>query len=40
MMDKWKVFVSGPELLDDIRRRPDDEVSLTESVEAVRFRML
>nr|BED42928.1 cytochrome P450 monooxygenase [Trametes versicolor] len=34
MMDKWKVFVSSPELLDDIRRRPDDEVSLTESVEA------
>lgn len=37
MMDKWKVFVSGPELLDDIRRRSDAEMSFAESVEDVRF---
>ncbi|OJT14393.1 Ent-kaurene oxidase [Trametes pubescens] len=33
MLDKWMVFVSGPEVLDDIRRRPDEEVSFAESVE-------
>nr|BED42929.1 cytochrome P450 monooxygenase [Trametes versicolor] len=33
MMDRWMVFLSGPEVLDDIRRRPDEEVSFSESVE-------
>lgn len=39
MMDRWMVFLSGPEVLDDIRRRPDEEVSFSESVEDVRIRM-
>ncbi len=37
MMDHWMVFVSGPEVLDDIRRRSDEEVSLSELIEDVRI---
>ncbi|KAL1951299.1 hypothetical protein VTO73DRAFT_448 [Trametes versicolor] len=33
MMDKWMVFISGPEALDDIRRRPHEEVSFAELIE-------
>ncbi|TFK66593.1 cytochrome P450 [Pluteus cervinus] len=31
MMDRWSVVVSGPELYDEFRRRPDDELSFHEA---------
>ncbi len=34
-LDKWLVVVSGPEMLDELRRRPDDEVSFLEGAEEV-----
>lgn len=33
------VFISGPEVLDDIRRRPHEEVSFAELIEDVRIKM-
>ncbi|KAI0640040.1 cytochrome P450 [Trametes polyzona] len=33
MWDRWVVFVSGGDMIEDIRRRPDDEMSFQESVE-------
>ena len=35
--DKWLVVVSGPKMVDDLRKRPDDEASFTESVEEARL---
>ena len=35
-LDKWLVVVSGPEMLDELRRRPDEEVSFLEGAEEVR----
>ena len=32
----WLVVVSGSEMIDDLRRRPDDEVSFLEGAEEVR----
>ena len=34
--DKWLVVVSGSEMLDELRRRPDDELSFLEGAEEVR----
>lgn len=34
--DKWVVVVSGSEMLGDLVRRPDEELSLQEGVEEVR----
>ena len=34
--DMWLVVVSGSEMIDDLRRRPDDEVSFLEGAEEVR----
>ena len=33
--DKWLVVVSGSHLLDELRRRPDSELSFAEGVEEV-----
>ncbi|RPD62649.1 cytochrome P450 [Lentinus tigrinus ALCF2SS1-7] len=35
LFDQWLVVVSGPKMVDDLRKRPDDEASFTESVEEV-----
>ncbi|TFK91861.1 cytochrome P450 [Polyporus arcularius HHB13444] len=35
LFDQWLVVVSGPKLVDDLRKRPDDEASFTESVEEI-----
>ncbi|KAI0640041.1 cytochrome P450 [Trametes polyzona] len=32
LLDQWVVVVSGPKMVDELRRRPDDELSFTESV--------
>lgn len=34
-MDQWIVFVSSPAMLDDIKHRPDDQLSLIESFKDV-----
>ncbi|KAI0640042.1 cytochrome P450 [Trametes polyzona] len=31
--DRWAVVLSGPRMVDELRRRPEDEFSLTESIE-------
>ncbi|KAH9849240.1 cytochrome P450 [Lenzites betulinus] len=33
MWDRWVVFISGRDLIEDVRRRPDAEMSFSESVE-------
>ncbi|KAI8990628.1 cytochrome P450 [Trametes punicea] len=33
LFDKWVVVASGPEMVKDIRRRPDDELSFSEGVD-------
>lgn len=35
LLDRWMVIVSGPKLVEDIRRRPEDELSFTATVETV-----
>lgn len=32
LLDQWIVVVSGPKMVDELRRRPDDELSFSESV--------
>ncbi|KAI0368877.1 cytochrome P450 [Pilatotrama ljubarskyi] len=32
MLDNWMVVVSGPKLVDELRRRPDDELSFVEAI--------
>ena len=34
-MDQWMVVVSGHKLVEEMRRRPDDELSFTEAIESV-----
>ena len=34
--DRWLVVISGRKLIEDLRKRPDDEVSFTEAIEDVR----
>lgn len=36
MADKWLVVVSGPKMIDELRRRPDEELSFIASVDDVR----
>ncbi|KAI0334069.1 cytochrome P450 [Cubamyces sp. BRFM 1775] len=33
MFDTWMVYVSGPELIDEMKRRPDDELSFHEGAD-------
>lgn len=33
MLDQWMVIVSGSKMVDDLRKRPDDEVSFIEGAE-------
>ncbi|RPD62663.1 cytochrome P450 [Lentinus tigrinus ALCF2SS1-7] len=33
LFDQWHVVVSGPKMVDDVRKRPDDELSFTEGTE-------
>ena len=40
LMDQWMVVVSGHKLVEDMRRRPDDELSFTEAIESVCYRFL
>ncbi|KAI0668027.1 cytochrome P450 [Trametes maxima] len=35
LQDKWTVVVSGPKLVDDLRRRPDEELSFTAAVAEI-----
>ena len=34
MVDQWMVIVSGAKMVEDLRKRPDDEVSFLEGTEA------
>ena len=34
---QWMVVISGAELIEDLRKRPDSEVSFLDAVEEVRF---
>ena len=36
LLQHWMVVVSGPKMVEDLRRRPDDELSFTEGTEEVR----
>ena len=36
LYDRWLVVISGRKLIEDLRKRPDDEVSFTEAIEDVR----
>lgn len=38
LLDAWMVYVSGPELIDELKRRPDDELSFHEGADEVRTR--
>ena len=33
--DQWLVIVSGPKMIEELRRRPDDEMSLIEAADEV-----
>ena len=35
MLDQWLVVISGPQLLDEIRKRPDDEVTFQAAADEV-----
>ncbi|PIL34357.1 cytochrome P450 [Ganoderma sinense ZZ0214-1] len=35
LMDRWMVIVSGPKMIEDIRRRPEYELSFTQAVESL-----
>ena len=37
MLDQWVVFVSSPEAVQDVGRRPESELSLDESMKEVRL---
>ena len=39
-MDQWMIVVSGHKLVEDVRRRPDDELSFTEAIESVRHTVI
>lgn len=36
LFDQWMVIVNGRKLVDDLRKRPDDELSFNEALEEVR----
>ena len=36
LFDQWMVVVNGRKLVDDLRKRPDDELSFNEAIEEVR----
>ena len=35
LFDGWMVHVSGPEMIDELKRRPDDELSFSEGADEV-----
>ena len=35
MLDGWLLIVTGPKLIDELRRSPDDELSSTEGTTQV-----
>ncbi|EJF60423.1 cytochrome P450 [Dichomitus squalens LYAD-421 SS1] len=35
LLDRWMVIISGPKMIEDIRRRPEDELSFTEAVQTL-----
>ncbi len=35
MLDRWLVIANGPKLVDEIRRRPDEELNLMDGLAAV-----
>lgn len=35
MIDKWMVVVSGPQLIDDVRRAPEEQLSFHGAVSEV-----
>ncbi|TBU22273.1 cytochrome P450 [Dichomitus squalens] len=35
LLDRWMVIISGPKMIEDIRRRPEDELSFTETVQTL-----
>ena len=35
LLDQWLVVVSGPKMVDELRRRPDEELSFMEGIEDV-----
>ncbi|TBU45343.1 cytochrome P450 [Dichomitus squalens] len=35
LLDRWMVIFSGPKMVEDIRRRPEDELSFTEAVQTI-----
>ena len=35
MLDRWLVVISGPELIEEVRKFPDDQVSFLDAVEEV-----
>ena len=37
LLDQWTVVVSGPKLVDELRKRPDEELSFMEGTEEVRL---
>lgn len=37
-LDSWLVIVSGPKMIDDVRRRPDGEMSFDAGVQEVCMR--
>ena len=36
LLDQWTVVVSGPKMVDELRKRPDEELSFIEGTEEVR----
>ena len=36
-MDHWLVVMSGSKLVDEVRKRPEEQLSLIEGIEDVRF---
>ena len=40
LLDQWMVIVSGSKMVDELRKRPDEELSFIEGVEEVRRRVL
>lgn len=36
LLDQWVVVLTGKQLIEDLRKRPESELSLSESIEDVR----
>ena len=37
MLQRWLIVISGPRLIEEVRRLPDDQVSFIEALEEVYF---